>query len=307
MKKSGICLGLLLGLLTCGRAQVTVEVTQDQQQFLPGESLKVAVRITNRSGQELHLGGEEDWLGFAIETAEGSVVPKLGDAPVVGAFALENSKVAIKRVDLAPYFMLSRPGTYQIVATLKIREWNRELMSDPKSFDVIQGVKIWEQEVGVPNSRTPGEPELRHYILQQANYIRGQIRLYLRVTDSYGKSVRVYAIGPMVSFGRPETQVDSSSHLHVLHQEKGSLFSYTEFNHDGDLLLRQTYEYTDSRPRLRMNDNGDVRVIGGGRRIAASDVPAPSQDDENGPASPTTPTSEASATTNQPGTGKVAR
>src|SRR5258708_7153013 len=152
MKISGFWLGLLLASLACASAQVTVEVTQDQQQFLPGETLKAAVRITNLSGQDLHLGGEEDWLTFAIESREGIVVPKLGEAPVLGEFVLESSKVATKRVDLAPYFGLTHPGRYEIVATIRIRDWNREVTSDPKPFNVIQGAKLWEQEVGVPQS-----------------------------------------------------------------------------------------------------------------------------------------------------------
>jgi hypothetical protein len=115
MKMSGFCLGLLLSSAVAASAQVTVEVTQEQQQFLPGEELKVAVRITNLSGQTLYLGGEEDWLSFALESREGVVVPKTGEAPVLGEFALESSKVAIKRVDLAPYFTLTRSGAYQVV------------------------------------------------------------------------------------------------------------------------------------------------------------------------------------------------
>src|SRR5690348_10695911 len=160
MKLTGFWAALMVLTIGSASAQVTVEVTQDQQQFLPGESLKVAVRITNLSGQALSLGGEEDWLRFALESREGTVVPKLGDAPVLGAFVLESSKVAIKRVDLAPYFMLTMPGSYQIVATVRIKGWNRELISPPKSFDVIDGAKLWEQEVGVPSppGANPAEP-----------------------------------------------------------------------------------------------------------------------------------------------------
>src|SRR5579872_4853412 len=224
MKISGAALILLLSSLACAWAQVTVEVRQDQQQFLPGESLKAIVRITNLSGQALRLGGEPDWLTFALESREGTVVPKIGEAPVVGEFVLESSKVAIKRVDLAPYFMLTLPGTYQIVATVRVRDWNRELVSPPKSFDLIQGVKIWEQDVGVPNTtgETKSEPDIRRYVLQQANYIRGQIRLYLRVTDQYGKPIRVASLGPMASFGRPDPQVDRSNQLHVLQDRKST-------------------------------------------------------------------------------------
>ena len=109
MKFSGVCLAAFLACAISAPAQVTVEVTQDQEQFLPGESLNIAVRITNRSGQTLQLGGEEDWLTFAIEAREGIVVPKLGDAPVLGEFSLESGKVAIKRLDLGPYFIISQP------------------------------------------------------------------------------------------------------------------------------------------------------------------------------------------------------
>jgi hypothetical protein len=43
--------------------------------------------------------------------------------------------------------------------------------------------------------------------LQQANYLK-QVRLYARVTDAEGvKSFGVMALGPMVSFGRPEGQL----------------------------------------------------------------------------------------------------
>lgn len=299
MKISGIWLVPLLSSMVCASSQVTVEVTQTQQQFLPGESLKLAVRITNLSGQSLRLGGEQDWLTFAIESREGTVVPKIGEAPVQGEFVLESSKVAIKRVDLAPYFMLTLPGTYQIVATVRIRDWNRELISPPKSFDIITGVKIWEQDVGVP--RTAGasdaQPDMRRYILQQANYIRGQIRLYLRVTDQYGKPIRVSTVGPMASFGRPDPQLDRSNRLHVLHLERASTYNYSVFDLEGNLVIHQTYENIDSRPRLRLDDEGNVSVVGGARRILASDEPPPKQEADTDDTAPAT-TLQTAQTTN---------
>lgn len=293
MKITGFLLGIVLASVGGASAQVTIDVTQDQEQFLPGEAVKVAVRITNLSGQELHLGGEPDWLTFAVESREGTVVPKLGEAPVLGEFVLESSKVAIKRVDLAPYFRLSLPGRYQIVATVRIRNWNRELTSPPKGFDVIYGAKLWEQEVGIPKAAGANNaaPELRRYILQQANYIRGQIRLYLRVTDQYGEPVRVFALGPIVSFGQPDPQIDRFSNLHVLYQEGAASFSYVVCNYQGEISRRQTYDISGSRPRLRVDNDGDISVVGGARRITANDVPAPRQADPDDAAPPVGPSS----------------
>ncbi len=279
MKVSVWWLALLAASLATARAQVLVEVTQDQKQFLQGEELPVAVRVINRSGQTLHLGEETNWLTFSIETREGSVAEKLGEVPVVGGFDLESSKVAIKRVNLAPYFNLTQPGGYAILATVRIPQWGREVTSPPRPFTIIEGAKLWEQEVGVPGSATAGGmPEIRKYILQQANYLKGELRLYLRVTDSYGKVIRVQPIGPVVSFGRPETQVDKVSNLHLLYQNGPYAFSYSRFNTDGQLLERQTYDYVNTRPRLKEDDAGNITVSGGVRRVVASDVPPPNPD-----------------------------
>ncbi|HEY5910777.1 MAG TPA: hypothetical protein VJA21_09265 [Verrucomicrobiae bacterium] len=277
MKVSGLGAILLAGSLLPACGQMTVEVTQDQDQFLEGESLPVAVRIANRSGQTLRLGAAEDWLSFTIESREGPVVSKIGEAPVKGEFDLESSEIATKRVDLVSYFAPMAPGHYAIVATVHVKEWNRDIASPPRYFDVIDGTRLWEQEVGVPTA--PGvsnaAPELRKYILQQANYLRSQVRLYLRITDSYGKTYRVFPIGNLVSFSRPEPQVDRFSRLHVLFQNGPTRFSYSSFDLDGTLLARQTYDYVGARPRLRVDDDGAISVFGGVRRTTASDVPPP--------------------------------
>ena len=149
-------LGLSLGLLAAGwlpvSAQVTVEVTQEQDQFLPGETMPTAVRITNRSGQDLRLGREEDWLIFSVQASGNQVVPKTGDVPVSGEFVLESSKVATKRVDLAPYFAATHTGHYSVFATVRIKDWNEEITSPPRSFDIIEGTRLWEQDIGVPSA-----------------------------------------------------------------------------------------------------------------------------------------------------------
>jgi len=143
-----LVLGLCL-MLSPASAQVTVELTLEQEQYLPAESLPVTVRITNRTGQSLRLGQAEDWLTFSVEARDNQIVPKIRDVPVVGEFVLESSQVVTLRVDVSPYFLLTRPGRYLITATMPLKEWNQDVRSEPKSFDIIPGVKLWEQEIGV--------------------------------------------------------------------------------------------------------------------------------------------------------------
>ena len=282
MKALGLWPVLLAAALSPASAQVTVELLQEQEQFLPAESLPVAVRITNRSGQSLRLGQTEDWLTFSIEARDNQVVPKTGEVPVAGEFVLESSRVVTLRVDLAPYFRLSRPGRYSINATMQLKDWNQNIRSQPKGFDIIQGAKLWEQEVGVPDSvsGTNATPEVRKFVLQQANYLKSQLRLYVRLTDASGaRTFRVFPIGPMVSFGRPEPQVDKFSNMHLLYQSGPHSYTYTVINPNGEIIARRTYDYVDKRPRLAPDAEGKVLVTGGVRRATPSDIPPSKAED----------------------------
>ena len=294
MKALGLWFGLWAAVLLPVSAQISVEITQDQDQFLPSEAMPTAVRITNRSGRSLHLGGEPDWLTFSVQAHGSEVVTKSAEVPVVGEFVLESSKVATKRVDLAPYFGLNHSGRYSVTATVRIKDWPQEVTSPPRSFDIIEGARLWEQEIGVPNSIDPtnGTPEVRKYILQQANYLRSQLRLYLRLTDASGaRTFRVFSLGQMVSFSRPEPQVDKFSNMHLLYQDGAHTFRYTVVSPDGDIIACRTYDYVDKRPRLQPDMDGKILVVGGVRVISPNDVPAstpatPAQDTPKPPASP---------------------
>jgi hypothetical protein len=170
-----------------------------------------------------------------------------------------------------------------VSATVYVAEWGAQLTSKPANFDIIRGSRLWSQEFGVPVSAgAPNEPpDVRRYTLQQANYLNSEIRLYLRLTDaSEARVFKVFPIGSMRSVSKPDPQLDKQSNLHVLYQDDARSYSYTVMNPDGEITLRQTYDYVNSRPRLKVNDTGKVSVLGGLRRITVNDFPAPKTDTE---------------------------
>ena len=268
-------IALILAGLTWVRAsaQVNVEITSDQDEFLQGEGVMLAVKITNLSGQQLQLGTDPSWLTFSVESTDGFNVAKNSEVPVLGAFDLFSSQAATKHVDIQPYFQLTRTGRYKVTATLHIKDWSVTISSAPKTFDVVTGAKIWSQNYGVPS--TTGVPDMREFTLEKANYLRDQLRLYLQLTDAGETRVyQVVALGPMVSFGFPEEQVDRNSELHVLWQTGAQSFSYRVISPYGEVLHRDTYDLFNSRPRLTVNDNGEVSVVGGVKRVLRSEIPA---------------------------------
>lgn len=277
MKIAGLSLVLSWFFLARTFGQVSVEVVLDQEQFLPNESLETAVRVSNQSGRTLDLGNDDEWLSFSVESRDNFVVRKTGEAPVAGKFSLESSKVATKRIDLAPYFSLTKAGRYKMTATVRIKGWDQAFSSKPKFFEVINGAKLWEREFGVPPA--PGAvnaaPEVRKYMLQQANYLR-RLRLYVRLTDAGdSKTFRVVNAGPMVSVSRPEPQLDKSSNLHLLWQTGARVYTYVVVNPDGELLVRRLYDMVNnSRPRLQVDADGEFSISGGARRVTRDDIPA---------------------------------
>jgi hypothetical protein len=276
MKIAWTVLGLAALMWSNAAAQVTVEVTMEQSEFLPSEAIPVAVRVTNRSGQPLHLGADAGWLTFNVESADGFIVVKNGEVPVVGEFDLGSSQVATKHVDLQPYFGLMRPGRYKVTATVQIKDWAEAMTSPPKELYVITGVKIWAQDFGVPvpADATNRTPEVRRYTLEKANYLRTQLRLYVQVSDPAESRVfKVVSVGKTVAFGDPDTQLDRFSNLHVLFQSGASLFTYAVVNPDGGLVKQEIYDYVKTRPRLNMNDDGTVLVTGGVLRAHPEEMP----------------------------------
>ena len=266
---------LVLAVLTSFRAaaQVSVEITMDQEQFLPSEAVPVAVKITNRSGQQLHLGAAADWLTFSVESTDGFIVIKNAEVPVTGEFDLESSQIGIKRVNLQPYFQMGRHGRYKVIATLRIKDWSASVNSAPKTFDVVNGAKLWSQDFGVPGV-TNSPPEVRKFTLEEANYLRLQLRLYVRVSDQSESQVfKVTTLGQMVSFSDPDAKVDRTSQLHVLWQAGAQVFNYALINANGEVVRQAVYNNAGSRPRLVVNEQGEVAVAGGTRRVKPEERP----------------------------------
>ena len=292
MKLFFLALGLAISVSLRAPAQVAVEVVLEQEQFLPSESMPVAVRIKNRSGQPLHLGAEANWLTFDVEGADGLIVLKNAEVPVVGEFELNSSQVATKRVDLAPYFGMTQPGRYHVTATVRVKAWGTEIASPVKNFDVITGARIWSQDFGMPPSdgATNRPPEVRKYTLQKANYLRAQLRLYVEVSDATESRVfKVVNIGKTVSFSTPEIQLDRLSNLHLVWQSGAAHFTYAVVSPEGALLRQEVYDYASSgpRPRLSMADDGTVTVYGGVRRVQPEPMPmVKSPNDLSGPGMP---------------------
>lgn len=254
-------------------AQVSVELLLDQEQFLPQESLPMGVRIVNQSGKTLSFGTNTEWLRFSVEYSGGGNIGQYAPLNQSDPFTLPTAKRATRVVDLAASYELTKPGRYKVTVTADIPGWDQVLTSTAKTFQIVNGSRIWDQEFGLPSSDSANnQVTARKYVLEKMITMK-ESRLYVRLTNlQESECYRVYQLCPMVSFAQPETQIDKDSNLHVLCQTGAKIFKYFVINPNCEVAKRLSYEYTGSRPTLTRDGDGGFRIAGGRPKASKDDV-----------------------------------
>src|ERR1700722_751152 len=282
MRKFAMLLVLLGAAMPCVQAQlngVTAELQLDQNQFLPDEDVPLKVQISNRSGQTVVLGADKLWITFSVIGEHDYLVPKLGEMPVQGPFTLLSGQSVTAYFNPPPYYSFRKPSRYSLGATIKIPQWKQEIACRPVSFMVSEGLPLpflGDLTFGLPPPPgvTNAPPEVRHYSLLKASDLE-ELRLYFRLTDKDGRTLRVFPLARMISFSAPVAKMDRGNNLHVLLQTGARTFTYAVIDPNGNLLARQFHEYGIARPSLQLRDDGEVVVEGGRRVLTWYDIPAP--------------------------------
>jgi hypothetical protein len=287
-------IALFLVLLTaashpvCGQPNgVTAELQLDQNQYLPAEDMQLKVRITNRSGQPVAFGQDNQWIAFDIVAERGPVIFKYAEMPVKGPFTLLSGQEAVRSFNPTPYFNFRRPGLYRISALIKIPQWNQQIACKPVVFTVTEGIplpNLGNLQIGVPPppGLTNVPPEIRRYSLIKVSDL-DELKLYFRLTDRFGQTLRVFPLARMISFSDPQAQIDRGNNLHVLLQTGARTFTYSVLDPAGALIVRQYHEYTQTRPVLRSDGEGRVFVAGGRRLLTLGDIPPPAPEAAKSP------------------------
>jgi hypothetical protein len=281
MKRIVSLLALLVLAVLPARAQfngVTAEIDLAQNQYLPGEDLQLKVKITNRSGQPVTFGLDNKWISFDVVGENDFVAAKSGEMPVKGEFTLQSGEVGSIALNPSPYFEFRTPGHYRIGATINIAQWKQQIPCKGAAFTVANGLPIHglaELQFGLPPApgASNGLPEIRTYSLIKVSYL-DQLKLYFRLENSSGRTLKVFPLSRMLSFSEPEAQMDHFNNLHVLMQTGARGFTYSVISPDGVLLVHQMHQYTLSRPVLRGTDDGRIYVAGGERVFTDYDIPS---------------------------------
>ncbi|MBA3386712.1 MAG: hypothetical protein H0T95_08865 [Chthoniobacterales bacterium] len=255
----------VLLVLLAGRAsaQIQVELKFPRVQYIAYEPLLATVKITNLAGRDIELREEngQPWFGFEVTANEGRFLApntREGEPPL----RIESGKTVTRKINLTPNFPVQELGAYHVRANVYFADLNKFFYSQAKVVQVGEARPIWQRTVGVPEG-TPGAGSVRTYSLL-SNRFPDHTKLYVRVEDkTTGAVYNTFPLGRVIAFDDPQAELDQSNRLHVLHCAAPRTWSYAEVGLNGELLARQTFMETKSRPRLRRATDGGVAVKGG--------------------------------------------
>lgn len=255
----------VLLVLLAGRAsaQIQVELKFPRVQYIAYEPLLATVKITNLAGRDIELREEngQPWFGFEVTANEGRFLApntREGEPPL----RIESGKTVTRKINLTPNFPVQELGAYHVRANVYFADLNKFFYSQAKVVQVGEARPIWQRTVGVPDG-IPGAGSVRTYSLL-SNRFPDHTKLYVRVEDkTTGAVYNTFPLGRVIAFDDPQAELDRSNRLHVLHCAAPRTWSYAEVGLNGELLARQTFMETKSRPRLRRATDGGVAVKGG--------------------------------------------
>ena len=229
-----------------------------RRQYIPHESIPVALQITNRTGGELLLHGNNrhSWLSIQVVDRKGNPIAPYKSSQDFQAAKLPVGRTVAKQIDLNKLFPLHSYGKYTVYAVVRLPS-GEAFQSSRKTFDITRGRPVYEQRVGLGgNARdyrlisfAPGRTSFLYF---QAELVKER------------RVVMTYPIGELLQHRPPEATVDKDGQLNVLYLGAPNSFVHVLIDTRGQVSKRTIYKPgAGGNPRLIAFANGEVQVSGG--------------------------------------------
>ncbi len=245
-------------------AQIQVDIAIKRGLFIRYEPILATVSITNLSGNDIELVDEDHnpWFSIEVQTTDGRPIPPVGGTYANTPLAIKAGEKIARTINLTPLFPLSEFGAYRIRAIVYAAPIRRFFKSPSLTIEITDGRIMWQKTVGVPDGE-PGAGTSRTYTLL-SHRLSQSTQLYVRVEDTANGVVYcTHQLGRFLTFGMPEILLDRQNQLHVLQNAAPKTFLYSRIGLNGQVLDRKSFNEFSTRPLLRRDTAGDVRIVGG--------------------------------------------
>lgn len=275
---------LLLGSVLCGAvnsfAQVAMSLNLNRTVYMQYEPIYAAVTLRNDSGRTLAFGHDPKLQGFIlfeIRDSKNNLVAQIPDTEFdTTGLLLRAGEIKRLVIPISKYYNLDHTGSYRVFAYISHIQLPAEYQSKEVSFQIVNGVKIWTQKVGIPDLTGKGEEKAVERVYSIHSMTEGPDRfLYLIVEDNH-KVYGVVRIGKRIGLEQFRAEVDMLSRIHLLMPVSPKVFQYLAFALDGSCIANQHWKITNTIPTLvRDPANGMVTLVGGAVARAGIDYQDP--------------------------------
>jgi len=256
----GFLLAGWLGFAGTLQAQLGLQLELARTAFMQFEPMIVDVKITNLSGRDLRLedGDHIPWFGFNIQSRGGTPVLPRQRNYSMPPVEIGVGQTLTRQVNLTPLYSLDQLGSYRIRAMVYMKDQGQYYNSNPVAIEITDGSRLWQREVGSPEDGSIRQVTVLSHIQ------RDSTSLYLRIRDrEAGRVYCTHRLGPLLTFGSPEVELDLQNQVHVLHLRAPKIYIYSHIGLNGEIIQRRAYQETSSKPALRRAADGSIAVVGG--------------------------------------------
>ena len=241
MQKLFLLFLFVFSALPAAKAQIEITATMPQQSYLLYEEIPVMVRIDNRSGETLQLGGHEPnaVLRFIVRNTRNQIIHRT-DVPLHDAmWVIPEGIQSARSFDLVRLYDIRRANSYR--AEVRLVALDEQFSPPPLLFAVKSGT-----EQGRIRRRNVD----RTFSLLSVNRAEGD-DLMLRVSDYREQQIlATYLLERVMLFLPPQMQMDEKGNLHILFYRTNQVMVYCLFDRTGDPIVREYLRPTTARPEL---------------------------------------------------------
>lgn len=251
-------------LASAAQAQYVTNLTLLKNQFITGEPVVAEVRITNRSGADVIIGGHgsRDWLQLEITESTGR---RLSPVTIGSeqAITLRAGGTTKHTVEISGGYSTADLGTFTMVANVLHPISGQFYMSNKVRLTITDSTSyMFDQPFGIPEG-FPNAGRARRYQVILFREL-DTLQLYCRISDDRsGAYIATFLLGPTLMVVKPQIHIDMKNKLHAFFMAQPHVFCHVIVNPDGKIFRRSYYNAPDgNRPSLLMTSGG-AQVVGG--------------------------------------------
>lgn len=262
--------GLFLAVITllapwAAQAQIELRLENKRSLYIRYEPVVLTVEITNNAGRDVFLADDpgRQWFGLEVMMDDGRVLPPLDRDYEIKPLLIANGQSVKRQFNITPLFPIDGSGLYRVRALVYSVAAGRYFTSNQIHFNVIEGQTIWRKDFGVPNGMEGAGQNRTVQLL--SHRLPSRRLLYVRVSNpDTGTIYTTTELGRLATYVEaPQVVSDRENTLHILQLYAPKTFLYTKLDLNGRILDRKPIYDARTRPRLKMDDKGGVRVSGG--------------------------------------------